>query len=121
METEAKLLADARSAQQAALQQRNRLAQVDALKTKLLVQARANEVNEALASLQELRTNLPSGDAYLSQQAPQAIGNAYLRLASNAARDGRFANAMSLTSRAKEISRRCRTSGLRASATAATR
>jgi predicted Ser/Thr protein kinase len=104
VEAEAKLLADARSAQQAALQQRNRLAQVDALKTKLLVQARANEVNEALASLQELRTNLPSGDAYLSQQAPQAIGNAYLRLASNAARDGRFANAMSLTSRAKEIS-----------------
>ena len=103
VEAEAKLLADARSAQQTALQQRNRLAQVDALKTKLLVQARANDVNEALASLQELRTNLPTDDAYLSQQAPQAIGNAYLRLASNAARDGRFANAISLTSRAKDV------------------
>jgi len=104
VDAEAKLLADARSAQQAALQERNRLAQVDALKTKLLVQARANEVNEALTSFQELRTNLPASDAYLTQQAPQAIGNAYLRLASNAARDGRFANAASLTSRAKEIS-----------------
>lgn len=103
VDAEAKLLADARSTQQTALQERNRLAQVDALKTKLLVQARANEVNEALASLQELRTNLPAGDAYLSQQAPQAIGGAYLRLASNAARDGRFANAISLTSRAKEV------------------
>ncbi|HWG29151.1 MAG TPA: protein kinase [Steroidobacteraceae bacterium] len=104
VEAEAKLLAEARSAQQTALQERNRLAQVEALKTKLLVQARANEVNEALTSFQELRTNLPAGDAYLTQQAPQAIGSAYLRLASNAARDGRFANAASLTSRAKEIS-----------------
>jgi serine/threonine protein kinase len=100
---EGKLLADARTAQEAAAQQRNRLAQVDALKTKLLVQARANEVNEAIASLQELKANLPANDGYLVVQAPDAIGGAYLRLASNAAKDGRFANAMSLTGRAKDV------------------
>src|SRR6185312_17395129 len=82
---ETKLLADARSALETAAQQRNRMAQLDALKNKLLVQARANEVNEALASLQELRSNLPAEDGYLAVQAPQAIGGEYLRLASNAA------------------------------------
>ncbi len=101
--TESKLLAEARTTQESAAQQRNRLAQLDALKTKLLVQARANEVNEALASLQELRSNLPADDGYLAIQAPQAIGTAYLRLASNAAKDGRFANAVSLTGRAKDV------------------
>ena len=103
VESEAKLLAQARSTQETATQERNRLAQLDALKTKLLVQARANEVNEALTSLQELRTNLPADDGYIVLQAPQAIGNAYLRLASNAAREGRFTNAVSLVTRAKDI------------------
>ena len=100
---ESKVLADARSAQETAVQQKNRLAQLDALKTKLLVQARANEVNEALASYQELKGNLDPNDGYLAIQAPESIGNAYLRLASNAARDGRFSNAVSLTARAKDI------------------
>ena len=100
---ETKLLAEARVAQETAAGQRNRLAQLDALKTKLLVQARANEVNEALASFQELRANLDPNDGYLVVQAPESIGNAYLRLASNAARDGRFTNAVGLAGRAKEI------------------
>ena len=101
--TEAKLLADARATQETSAQQRNRLAQLDALKTKLLVQARANEVNEALASFGELKSNLDANDGYIVVQAPEAIGGAYLRLASSAAKDGRFANAVSLTGRAKEI------------------
>jgi serine/threonine protein kinase len=103
VEAESRLLAQARSVQETASQERNRLAQLEALKTKLLVQARANEVNEALTSLQGLRANLPADDGYLALQAPQAIGNAYLRLASNAAREGRFTNAVSLTARAKDI------------------
>ena len=103
VESEARLLAQARSAQETASQERNRLAQLEALKTKLLVQARANEVNEALTSLQELRVNLPADDGYIALQAPQAIGNAYLRLASNAAREGRFTNAVTLVTRAKDI------------------
>ncbi|MDB6012825.1 MAG: hypothetical protein JWL65_5075 [Gammaproteobacteria bacterium] len=101
--TEAKLLADARTAQETAAQVRNHLAQLDALRTKLLVQASANEVNEALASLQELRANPDANDGFIVVQAPAAIGGAYLRLASNAAKDGRFANAVSLTGHAKEV------------------
>ena len=100
---EAKLLADARTAQENAAQVRNHLAQLDALRTKLLVQASANEVNEALASLQELRANPDANDGFIVVQAPAAIGGAYLRLASNAAKDGRFANAVSLTGHAKEV------------------
>lgn len=103
VEAESRLLAQARNAQETATQERNRLAQLEALKTKLIVQARANEVNEALTSLQELRANLPADDGYIAVQAPQAIGSAYLRLASNAAREGRFTNAVNLTARAKDI------------------
>ncbi|HEY0342473.1 MAG TPA: SUMF1/EgtB/PvdO family nonheme iron enzyme, partial [Steroidobacteraceae bacterium] len=101
---EAKLLTDARTAQETAARVRNHLAQLDALRTKLLVQASANEVNEALASLQELRANPDANDGFIVVQAPAAIGSAYLRLASNAARDGRFANAVSLTGHAKDVS-----------------
>ena len=100
---ERKLLADAHAAREASSQQRNRLAQVEALKNKLLVQARANEVTEALASLQELRGNLQANDTYLTAEAPEAIGSAYLRLASTAAKDGRFDNAATLAARAGEI------------------
>lgn len=103
LDQEARLLAEARTAQEAAAQQRNRLAQLDALKAKLLVQARADDVNDALASLRELRANLDPNDGYLVIQAPEAIGAAYLRLASNAAKDGRFANAVTLAGRASEI------------------
>ena len=103
LSAEARLLAEARTAQENAAQQRNRLAQLDALKEKLLVQARADDVNDALASLKELRANLDPNDGFIAVQAPEAIGAAYLRLASNAAKDGRFANAVSLTARAAEI------------------
>ncbi len=100
---ETKLLADARAAQETAAQVRNHQAQRDALKTKLLVQSSANEVNEALQSLQELRANPDANDGFVVVQAPTAIGNAYLRLASNAAKEGRFPNAVTLTARAKDI------------------
>ncbi len=101
--SEQKLLADAHATREASSQQRNRLAQVEALKQKLLVQARANEVTEALASLQELRGNLQANDNYLTSEAPEAIGAAYLRLASTAAKDGRFDNAVTLAARAGEV------------------
>lgn len=103
LQEESRLLAEARASREAAAKERDRLAQLEALKQKLLVQARANEVTEALASYRELRANLPADDAFLQTQAPHAIGSAYLRLASTAARDGRFDNAVSLTTRAREI------------------
>ncbi|HEY0686688.1 MAG TPA: bifunctional serine/threonine-protein kinase/formylglycine-generating enzyme family protein [Steroidobacter sp.] len=103
LSSEQKLLAEARTAREAAAQERSRLAQLEALKHKLLLQARANDVTEALASFAELRENLPKSDAYLADEAPQAIGGAYLRLASIAAKEGRYANAMTLTTRAGEV------------------
>jgi hypothetical protein len=53
--------------------------------------------------LQELRANPDANDGFIVVQAPAAIGGAYLRLASNAAKDGRFANAVSLTGHAKDV------------------
>jgi hypothetical protein len=102
LSAEQQLLAEARDARDASAKQRNRLAQLEALKHKLLLQARANDVTEALASFAELRENLPKGDTYLTDEAPQAIGGAYLRLASVAAKEGRYANAMTLATRAGE-------------------
>lgn len=100
---EQQLLAEARDAREADAKQRSRLAQLEALKHKLLLQARANDVTEALASFSELRENLPKDDRYLADEAPKAIGGAYLRLASIAAKDGRYANAMTLATRAGEV------------------
>lgn len=101
--TEQQLLSDARTTREAAAQQRSRVAQLEALKHKLLLQARANDVTEALASFAELRDNLPKNDSYLADEAPRAIGGAYLRLASIAAKEGRYANAMTLATRAGEV------------------
>lgn len=103
LSTEQQQLAEARTSREAASQQRSRLAQLEALKHKLLLQAKANDVTDALASFTELRENLPKDDAYLANEAPQAIGGAYLRLASIAAKDGRYANAMTLATRAGEV------------------
>ena len=50
-----------------------------------------------------MRANPDANDGFIVVQAPAAIGGAYLRLASNAAKDGRFANAVSLTGHAKEV------------------
>jgi serine/threonine protein kinase len=71
-------------------------AQVAALKQTLLTQARRNQVHEAEATLAVIKTMLPATDGFLVRQAPQAIGLAYLRLASRAAKEGRIEDAVSL-------------------------
>ncbi|HEY8508550.1 MAG TPA: SUMF1/EgtB/PvdO family nonheme iron enzyme, partial [Steroidobacteraceae bacterium] len=101
--SEEKLLADARARVEAETRERTRLANIQAAKQRLLVQAKANEVQEAQASLKELQSVLPPNDAFLTTEAPQAIGAAYLRLASTAAKDGRFRNAVELAERGAQV------------------
>jgi len=103
LSAEDKLLADAKARQSADSQARERLAQVEALKQKLIDQAQANEVTEAQASLVMLRTKLPTGDSFTSKDAPEAIGRSFLRLASSAAKEGRFENAVSLVDRGRDV------------------
>jgi formylglycine-generating enzyme required for sulfatase activity len=85
--------------------EQKRLAELTALKQKLLDQATANEVDEAMSSLRELRANLPADDPFPGAAAAKAIADAYVRLAGIAARDGRFDTAVTLIDRAGEIDR----------------
>lgn len=82
-----------------------RVADLVALRQKLLEQATANQVEEATVSLGELRAGLPANDPFLIDTAPKAMIDAYARLAEVAARDGRFDSAVSLIDRALEFDR----------------
>lgn len=77
--------------------------QVGVLKQTLLDQARANQAPEAVATLKELRTKLPANDAFLVTDAPNAIGLSYLRLATEAAKDGQFEDARTLATSGGQI------------------
>ena len=93
---EEQLLAAAREQMATAAQAQEQTAQTEALEQKLLVQAAANTVNDALATLTTLRGRLPANDPFLLKQGPVAIGGAYQRLAASAALDGRFDEAQGI-------------------------
>lgn len=99
---EQQVLTQLRAQQDLQAREQKRLAELTALKQKLLDQATANEVDEAMASLQELRASLLPADAFLNT-APKAIAGAYVRLAGIAARDGSLASAVTLIERALEL------------------
>ncbi|HMN47142.1 MAG TPA: bifunctional serine/threonine-protein kinase/formylglycine-generating enzyme family protein [Povalibacter sp.] len=101
---EQQLLARVRAEQDARDREQKRLAELAALKQKLQDQATANEVNEAMATLRDLRSKLPADDAFLAS-APKAIAAAYVRLAATAARGSRFDTAVSLIDRSLELDR----------------
>jgi serine/threonine protein kinase len=103
--SEEKLLAIALANQRVEQAQRDKVAQLEALKQKLLAQAEANEVVDALATLKSLREVLPRKDPFIAEQAPAAIGAAYLRIASIAARDGRMEDAIGLVGRGRSVAR----------------
>ena len=67
--------AEARTKQESDARERSRLANIEAAKQRLLVQAQANEVQEAQASLRELQTSLPPDNAFITTDAPKAIGS----------------------------------------------
>ncbi|MDE2448707.1 MAG: protein kinase [Gammaproteobacteria bacterium] len=98
---EEQLLATSRAQMTAAAQVQEQHAQTQALQQKLLVQAAANTVNDALTTLAQLRTRLPANDPFLTKDGPAAIGGGYLRLAASAALDGRFDEAESLAQKGR--------------------
>jgi serine/threonine protein kinase len=98
---EEQLLATARAQMTAAAQAQEQQAQTQALEQKLLVQAAANTVNDALATLAQLRGRLPANSPFLITDGPTAIGGGYLRLAARAALDGRFDEAQSLAQKGR--------------------
>jgi hypothetical protein len=102
---EEKLLAVAQAGWKVEQTERDKAAQIEATKQKLLAQAQADEVVDALATLDGLRATLPKRDPFIAEQAPAAIASAFLRTASTAAREGRLADAISLVQRARSVSR----------------
>ncbi|MEP7243449.1 MAG: serine/threonine-protein kinase [Gammaproteobacteria bacterium] len=100
-----KLLAGAKAKRELDIKARDSAAQIAARKEKLLVQAKANDVTGALASLEALRPDLAKKDLFLVEEGPNAIGRAFLRMASGAARDGRFEDAVRLAERGRQIAR----------------
>lgn len=102
---EEKLLAEARAQQQLDDKARARVAQLTALKEKLLVQAQANQVIDALFTLEQLRPSLPKKDNFVTEEAPRAIARGYLRLASTTIKEGRFKEAINLVDRARDLDR----------------
>lgn len=98
---EEQLVAASRTQMATAAQAQEQHAQTQALEQKLLVQAAANTVNDALATLAQLRGRLPANDSFLTKDGPTAIGRGYQRLAASAALDGRFDEAQSLAQKGR--------------------
>jgi non-specific serine/threonine protein kinase len=103
LQQEQQSLTQLRQRRDAQLAERKRLADLAALRQKLLDQATANQVDEALASLTKLRAGLPASDEFLTSQAPKAIAAAYVRLAGTAAGGKHFDSALAMLDRALEL------------------
>jgi serine/threonine protein kinase len=95
------LLADARAKDKIGSSKSERAAYVNSLKQKLLTQATADDVAPAEMSLRVLRENLPAGDRFLTREGPEAIAQAYGRLALKVAGNGQFKSAVELMTRAR--------------------
>jgi len=100
--SERQLLAAERTKKEASNVEQRRLADLNALKQKLLTRARAEEISEAIDLLKELKKILPATDSFLTKEGPAAISNAYVTLASKAGRRGDFDGAANLVTQAIE-------------------
>jgi hypothetical protein len=100
---EEKLLADAIANQAEEVRQRERAARVGALEQQLLEQAQADDVSGAQARLGEIRAEVPANDPFVTRDGPAAIAASYLRMASVAAKEGRFPQALDLVSHGRAV------------------
>jgi serine/threonine protein kinase len=100
---EEKLLADAVANQAEEARQRERAARVSALEQQLREQAQADDVGGAQARLGEIRAELPANDPFVTREGPAAIAASYLRIASIAAKEGRFPQALDLVSHGRAV------------------
>ena len=87
---ERQLLTEARARSQQEEAQRKAVAEVEGLKQTFTARANADNINEARATLDQLRRALPAADPFLTTTAPQALGDIYLRLARGAFDRGDF-------------------------------
>jgi serine/threonine protein kinase len=86
-------LAEARTRATQEEAERVRVAKIDGLKQTFTARANNDNINEARATLTELRELLPASDPFIATTAPQALSEIYLRLARGAFDRGDFARA----------------------------
>lgn len=81
-----------------------KLAEIEGLKQTLLTQTKANDVRSAKNSLAKLKRLVDADDIFVIETAPQALGDAYHRLATGLAGRGQYVNAMALVDSGLAIS-----------------
>ena len=89
-------LENAETAFQQAAAERAKAAEIEGRKQTLLTQAQANDVRAAVATLDLLKQDLPANDPFLETEAPEAIADAYLKLANGFAQRQEYRDAMRL-------------------------
>ena len=98
-------LTAARSAFEAENRERQRLASIQGLKNTFQTSLAAERIIEAKDARDKLANLLPANDAFLRDEAPAAIADTYLKLATRALAEERFDNAESLAREGlKEVS-----------------
>jgi len=93
---ERQAVSEARQAFERQRLEQERIARVEGLKQTLLTQAKAKQVGSARQTLDKLRRELPADDPFLSSTAPEALGQAYYKLAVSRAGGGNFDAALKL-------------------------
>lgn len=88
------LVAEAEQIHEQERQAQMRVARLEGMKQDLLTQARARQVTAARRTFDELKQELPADDPFITTEAPEAIADAYYRLATGKAEGGEFEDAL---------------------------
>lgn len=99
---ESQRLADAQKQFEQVRADQAKAAKIEGLKQTIMTQAKANDVRGARKSLDEL-TKLAPDDVFITTEAPQAIVDAYSRLAENAAKSKQYESAVKFAQSAMEV------------------
>ncbi|MCP4044033.1 MAG: SUMF1/EgtB/PvdO family nonheme iron enzyme, partial [Gammaproteobacteria bacterium] len=92
--TEHQAITAAETAHNKAQAEEARLAEIKGLKRTLLTQATADKILDARNTLEKLRKELPATDPFMAKEGPDAIGQAYMRLAKGLAAQKKFDQAL---------------------------
>jgi len=83
--------------------ERDQAAQLQARIQKVRDQANANDIDQAIASLEALRADLPANHDFLGVEGPQVIAQAYIRRAETDERAGLYDSALAVLDRAADF------------------
>lgn len=97
-----------------AADERRRQAEIDARMQSLRTQAQADQPEQALATLEELRGRLDTDNPFVTTEAPRLIADAYVRLAEESRERGVLDTALALLDKAQNISPQAKLDELRA-------